>query len=133
MKDVVKIIKTQATPEQALKGLEILYDAYKENHRITQEEQTKRKEIEAQEKIELARIETHKEILKEYFERTFSEREKNFKEFFKRLDEGIASNNSELIQGSLAAILELAKESPLKQLQQIKQDFHNPDVDEIEF
>jgi len=133
MKDISKIVKTQATPEQALKGLQMLYEAYQENHKITQTEKTKRREIEAQERVELAKIQSQKEILQEYFERVFKERKSNFKEFFKRLDKGIESNNSELIQGSLAAILELAKDSPLKQLHQIKNDFHNPNVDEIEF
>jgi hypothetical protein len=51
---------------------------------------------------------------------------------FDALDKGIESNNLELIQLSLGSIVEIAKDSPLKQVEKLRNDFHNPEVKEIE-
>ena len=98
-KIVTKIPKM--SPEQALEGLKMVYQAYQENHKITEIEKTKRKEIEALENIEIEKIKAQKEVIKEYFEKSFSERKENFKELFNALDKGIDGNNIELIQATL--------------------------------
>lgn len=120
------------TPMMALDGLKMVLGAVQENHRISETEQTKRHEITAFKETELERIRSQRDVMKDYFERTFSEREKNFDNLFQALDKGIESNNSQVIEQSLSTIIKIAEDSPLKQIKKLKSDFHNPDVKNIE-
>lgn len=124
--------KTKPTPQQALEGLKMFADVVKENHKIAEEERTKRHNITALKEFEIEKIQVQKEILKDYFEKTFTERQINFEKMFDALDKGIENNNLELIQLSLSSIVDIAKDSPLKQIEQLQNDFHNPNVKEIE-
>jgi len=124
--------KVKVSPEQALEGLKILHETYRANYKVSEEEKTKREHITALKEAEIERIQANKEVLKDYFEKTFTERRINFDKMFDALDKGIENNNLELIQYSLGAIVEVAKDSPLKQLEQLRSDFHNQDVKEIE-
>ncbi len=124
--------KNKPTLEQALEGLKIYLDVVKENHKVTEEETTKRHNITAMKEFEIEKIQAQKEVLKDYFEKTFAERRINFDKMFDALDKGIESNNLELIQLSLGSIVEIAKDSPLKQVEKLRNDFHNPEVKEIE-
>jgi hypothetical protein len=125
--------KTKPTPEQALKGLKEVYTLARRNSEIIETERTKRKAIEAQERMEIEKIRAQKELLREYFGEAFKERRENFDKLFDALDKGIESNNLELIAGTLGAIVDIAKSSPIKHLQKMKDDFNNPDIKEIEF
>ena len=133
MKKLMNIFrKTKPSPQQALDGLKMFADIVKENHKVTEEETTKRHNITSMKEFEIEKIQAQKEVLKDYFEKTFAERRINFDKMFDALDKGIDSNNLELIQLSLNSIVEIAKDSPLKQVEKLKNDFHNPDVKEIE-
>ncbi len=124
--------KSKPTPQQAFDGLKMFADVVKENHKVTEEETTKRHNITAMKEFEIEKIQAQKEVLKDYFEKTFAERRINFDKMFDALDKGIESNNLELIQLSLGSIVEIAKDSPLKQVEKLRNDFHNPEVKEIE-
>jgi len=126
------ISKVKPTPQQALDGLKMLYDVYKENHKVSEIENTKRSNIQALKEVEIEKIKSQKEILKEYFENVFEERKNNFENLFDLLDKGIDSNNSSLIEQSLNAIITIAKDSPLNQINKLKSDFNNPNIKEIE-
>lgn len=135
MKNILMSIfsKSKLTPQQAFEGLIIMFaDVVKENHKVTEEETTKRHNITAMKEFEIEKIQAQKEVLKDYFEKTFAERRINFDKMFDALDKGIESNNLELIQLSLGSIVEIAKDSPLKQVEKLRNDFHNPEVKEIE-
>lgn len=127
---IVNVLKP--TPLQAFEGLTMLLDIAKENHKITQEEQTKRTNINAMKEFEIEKIRAQKEVLKDYFEKTFTERRINFDKMFDVLDRGIEENNLKLIELSLSSIIEIAKDSPLKQIEKLRSDFYNPNVREIE-
>ncbi len=127
---IVNVLKP--TPLQAFEGLTMLLDIAKENHKITQEEQTKRTNINAMKEFEIEKIRAQKEVLKDYFEKTFIERRINFDKMFDILDRGIEENNLKLIELSLSSIIEIAKDSPLKQIEKLRSDFYNPNVREIE-
>jgi len=120
------------SPQQAFEGLKMFADVVKENYKIREEETTKRHNITAMKEFEIEKIKAQKEVLKDYFEKTFSERKENFNKLFDVLDKGIESNNLELIQLSLHSIVEIAKDSPLKQIEKLRSDFRNPNVKEIE-
>ncbi|MDQ6962166.1 MAG: hypothetical protein Q9M28_06495 [Mariprofundaceae bacterium] len=124
--------KSKLTPQQAFEGLKMFADVAKENHKVTEEESTKRQSITAMKEFEIAKIQAQKEVLKDYFEKTFAERRINFDKMFEALDKGIESNNLELIQFSLGSIVEIAKDSPLAQVEKLRSDFYNPEVKSIE-
>ena len=118
-------------PPQALEGLKIFVDVVKENHKTTEEEQTKRENISAMRDIEIEKIRVQKKTLKAYFDGIFSERKYMIEEMFDKLDKGIESNNLELIQMSMSSIVSIAQESPLKQVASLINDFNNDDVKSI--
>ena len=132
IKSLTKIFKkAKPTPEQALEGLKIFAEVVKENKKITEIETTKREEILAIKEVEIKKIEAQKEILKTYFEGIFAERRYMIEEMFERLDKGIENNNAELIQLSMHSIVSIAKESPLKQVESLMNDFKNDEVKSI--
>ena len=123
--------KTKPSPTQALEGLKMLVNAKSENHKITQEETTKRKNINAVRDVEIERIQAQKDVLKTYLEGIFSERKYMIEEMFDKLNKGIENDNLELIQMSMSSIVSIAKESPLKQVESLVNDFKNDDVKSI--
>ena len=123
--------KAKPSPTQALEGLKILVNAKSENHRVTQEEKTKRANIHALRDVEIERIQAQKDVLKSYLEGIFSERKYMIEEMFDKLDKGIENDNLELIQLSMSSIVSIAKESPLKQVESLISDFKNDDVKSI--
>lgn len=124
--------KSKPSPQQAFDGLKVLMDVAKENHKVTEEEVTKRHNITALKDFEIKKIKAQKEVLKDYFEKTFTERRENFDRMFDALDKGIENNNLDLIQLSLSSIVEVAKDSPLQQVKELSNNFHNPEIKEIE-
>ena len=123
--------KSKPTPAQALEGLTLLVKAKSENHKVSQEEKTKRENIKANSDIEIEKIQSQKEVLKIYFEGVFSERRYMIEKMFDNLDKGIENDNLELIQMSMSSIVSIAKESPLKQVEALVSDFRNDDVKSI--
>ena len=120
------------TPKEALEGLKIVYETIQENHRVTEEQKTRREEIQALKVVEIEKIRSQREVLQQYFNNVFEERRNNFNELFKRLDKGIEDGNLELMQISLGAIIEIAKDSPLKEIKKLREDFYNNNIKEIE-
>ena len=123
--------KVKPSPAQSLEGLKAFADVVQENHRITEEETTKRENILVIRDIEIEKIRTQKEILQNYFDSIFSERRYMITEMFDRLDRGIENNNLKLIQMSMSSIVSIAQESPLKQVASLMNDFKNNEVKEI--
>jgi len=119
------------TPAQAIDGFKMLLNSFNENHKISEEEQTKRININAMKEYEIEKIKLQKEVIKDYFEKSFSERKSNFNRMFDALDKGIENNNIEAIQASMNLIITLSKESPLKEVQSLMNDFNNNDVQSI--
>ncbi len=118
-------------PLQTIDGLKIVLDAWKENHRVTEVETTKREQIQAYKEVELAKIKGQRKVLEQYFEGVFSERKLMINKMFDALDKGIETNNLELIQQSLGSVVAIAKESPLAGVKNLLSDFDNPDVEEL--
>ena len=132
MKQAMSIFgKAKPSPTQALEGLKTFVDVVRENHRVTEEETTKRVDISAMRDIEVKKIRAQKEILQNYFDSIFSERRYVIEEMFDKLDKGIENNNLELIQMSMSSIVSIAQESPLKQVASLTNDFKNDEVKEI--
>ncbi len=124
-------LKTLQTPLNTVEGLKMVVEAFKENHRVTQEERTKRKNIEVQREIAIKTIKAQRDILKEFIENSFKERKENFDELFKALDKSLEVNDHESLSIILGGIVKLAETSPLSQAKKLINDYENPDVDEI--
>jgi len=119
VKEHQKTIRLQSRMGAAVNGAECLQqviDAYQEYQKVTEQEQTKRRSIEAWEKTTLKEIEKQREFLLNLLERSFDERAKNFRKLFELLDQSITSGRNENLSPILDTIVELAKSSPFKDL-----------------
>ena len=89
---------------------------YSEYMKLAQQEQTKRREIEAWEKEVIAKINATRDVLMEYLDRSFDERANNFRALFDVVERAIAAGNNEQLALALHSITEIAKSSPFKEL-----------------
>lgn len=118
-KEQHKTIRLQSKMGAFVSGTDALQQvisAYAEYKQIAEQEKTKRREIKAWEKENLAKIKAQRDLLMEYLDRSFDERAKNFSQLFDVVDRAIASGNNEQLGLALHSITELAKSSPFKEL-----------------
>ncbi|MBD2596618.1 hypothetical protein H6G74_20110 [Nostoc spongiaeforme FACHB-130] len=111
--DFVRGVEAFASPAQCLNDV---VQAWTEYLKITEEEKTKRCEIEAWEKVTLAEIKEKRDFLIGYLEHSFDERADNFHSLFQVVDQAISSGNNQQLGLALNAVVELAKSSPFKNL-----------------
>lgn len=95
-------------------------NAYYNYHTIREQEQTKRRQIEAHEKIVLAEIAARRELFMEYLSRSFDERAKNFSSMFERIDIAIERGDTQALMVLTNAVVALAQSSPFKDLATIE-------------
>jgi hypothetical protein len=91
-------------------------EAYTEYKIVAEQEQTKRRGIEAWEKVTISDIQAKRDALIEYLEGSFDERAKNFYFLFKKVDEAIAIGDNNQLALAMTSITEIAKSSPFKDL-----------------
>ena len=101
------------SPADCLKQIVSAYTEYKT---IAQQEQTKRRGIEAWEKVTVANINAQRDFLMAYLDRSFDERAENFRALFSVVDQALASGNNDQLALTLNSITEVAKSSPFKDL-----------------
>lgn len=105
-------------------------EAYKEYKIVAEQEQTKRRCIEAWEKTTIAQIQAQRDVLIDYLNRSFDERADNFRFLFEKVDQAIADGDNNLLTLSLHSITEIAKSSPFKDLADltsVRAALNNPD------
>jgi len=100
-------------PTECLQQIVLAYTEYK---KIAEQEQTKRREIDAWEQTTIAKINAQRDLLMAYFNRSFDERSENFRSLFSVVDQAIATGNSDQLALALHSITEIAKSSPFKDL-----------------
>lgn len=83
-------------------------------------QKTKRKEIEAIRDIVVSKIQSQKEIILTYLEKSFDERKDNFSKFFAIIDDAIAKDNMQQLAMGLDSVNKLAATSPFKALASIE-------------
>lgn len=93
-----------------------IVQAWSEYSRIAEEETTKRRKIEAWEKVTLAEIQMKRDFLVGYLERSFDERAINFKSLFQAVDQAMLSGDNQQLGLALDAIVDLEQSSPFKDL-----------------
>lgn len=103
-------------PGSAAECFRDVVEAYTEYKIVAEQEQTKRRGIEAWEKATIADIQAKRDAFIEYLERSFDERANNFKFLFKKVDEAIAIDDNNQLALAMTSITEIAKSSPFKDL-----------------
>jgi hypothetical protein len=99
--------------------LQALVVAYQDHQMVVSQEQSKRRDIAAQEKIALSRIRSQRDTFLTFLNHSFDEREKNFTRLFDVLDKSMTSGDNQRVAIVLNQIAELAKSSPFKELQNL--------------
>ncbi|MDZ7951559.1 hypothetical protein [Nostoc sp. DedQUE09] len=112
-KKVTTVVKEFSNPAECLQQMVSAYTQYKI---IAEQEQTKRREIDAWEKETITKINAQRDLLMAYLDHSFDERAENFRALFVIVDNAIASGNNEQLALTLNSITEIAKSSPFKDL-----------------
>ncbi|MEH2457957.1 hypothetical protein [Nostoc sp.] len=113
VKKVTIVAKEFINPAEYLQQIVSTYTDYL---KVAEQEQTKRREIEAWEKETITKINAQRELLMAYLDRSFDERAENFRALFAVVDNAIASGNNDQLALTLNSITEIAKSSPFKDL-----------------
>lgn len=107
-------------PIEALKVINKLISMAGEVSKFTEIQKTKRKDIEAKRDIIINEIQSQKEILLVYLEKSFDERKDNFSKLFNVVDDAIKNSNMQQLAIGLDSINKLAASSPFKALSDIQ-------------
>ncbi|CAM3616843.1 hypothetical protein GCM10016272_22070 [Psychrobacter glaciei] len=138
MKEVIRNSKKAFTSSKnpvsnAAKGFEMLVNAYADYKTVCQTEHTKREAISAWREVQLSKTNNQREFLESYLKERFIERRHVIDEMFHRLDQGIESDNPELISMAMTAIQNTVQSSPLQEASNVLMAMNDPSVDRIEF
>ena len=123
-------VEVLGTGVDAAHTLRAIVEAYTEYKIVAEEEQTKRRGIEAWEKATIAKVQANRDILITYLENSFDERAKNFSFLFEKVDQAIAQGDNNQLNLALHSITEIAKSSPFKDfanLQSVTAALEDPD------
>ncbi|MBC6433156.1 hypothetical protein FM036_21535 [Nostoc sp. HG1] len=113
VKKVTTVVNEFINPAECLQQMVSTYTDYL---KVAEQEQTKRRKIDAWEKETITKINAQRELLMAYLDRSFDERAKNFRALFAVVDNAIASGNNDQLALTLNSITEIAKSSPFKDL-----------------
>ena len=126
---IVQGVAVLTNPAECFRDIVLAYTEYKI---VAEQEQTKRRGIEAWEKATIAQINAQRDVLINYFDRSFDERAENFRFLFEKVDQAIADGNNDQLTLALNSITEIAKSSPFKDLADltsIRANLDNPDFE----
>jgi hypothetical protein len=88
--------------------------------KFSEAQQTARVDILAQRDVIVEKIQSQKEVILFYLEKSFDERKLNFEKLFSAVDIALKSNNIQALSLSLDSINKLAASSPFKALSDMK-------------
>lgn len=108
--------KGKLTPADVVDMTKLFIDKSAEVAKFCEEQKTKRTLIRAQTQVAIHQIDTVRDFLKDYLERTFDERRRIFDKEFEIVDKCLATGDTQTLAVSLNSITELAKSSPFKAL-----------------
>ena len=137
MKEVIRNSKKAFTSSKnpvsnAAKGFVMLVNAYADYKTVCQTEHTKREAISAWREVQLSKTNNQREFLESYLKERFIERRHVIDEMFHRLDQGIESDNPELISMAMTAIQNTVQSSPLQEASNVLMAMNDPSVDRID-
>ncbi len=97
---------------------------------VAEQEKTKREQIKADCKVELAKIEAMRSTLEMFLNRSFEERRRNFEELFSMIRRSMDIGDLKALEHSLSVVVELARISPLaeaRSLASLRSAMDDPD------
>lgn len=109
---VVGSLVTKLSPAQALVAFQDVVTAYTSYKQTTEEEATKREEIQAKREIVLEKIRMQRDFLMEALRQSFEERRHLFEKIFSIADDAIAKGDSQNLGIALQGMVEIAKSNP---------------------
>lgn len=95
--------------------------------KVAEIEKTKRVEIEARREVALESIRSNREVFTEMMRYTFAERAAALEKSFALMDRALESNNIQVLQSSLSAMLGVIQTSPFANMQQMQSLLSNKD------
>lgn len=125
---LVTKLPVKPSPMALADSYKILVQAHSDYKKTVEVETTKRHAIAAWKETRLTDLENRRAILESYLIQNFSERRFMIEEMFKRLDQGIADGNDQVIGGALGAIVSIAAQSPLANVDKLIGDIHDDNV-----
>ena len=108
------------TPADAINMVKIFVEASKDVAKFTEIQKTKRTEIRALTEVRIKEIDSMRDLILTYLDKTFDERSKIFAKQFECVDKALVNGDANLLAISLNSITDLAKSSPFKALADIK-------------
>ena len=126
-------VPTAIPLEAATSSFTRILEAHNEYKKIAAQEKTKREAIGAWKDVRLKELKNQQEILRLYLENTFRERREMIDGLFNALDKGIEAGNINVIDTAINGIVNIAKDSPLQQIDKLILSLKNDDVKVIEF
>lgn len=128
-----KIAPTSIPLEAATGAFKRLIETHNEYKVIAAQEKTKREAIKAWKDVRLTELKNQQDILREYLDLTFKERRHMIDGLFDALDKGMEAGNLEVIDGAINGIVNIAKDSPLQQVDKLILSLKSEDTKVIEF
>ena len=123
---VLKGASKRASPLQLLTASKEFYDAYNENARIVEHERTKRIESHNQKEVFIEQIQSKKEILVTAINQKHELNSKAVTKLFDVIDHALDSNNNDQLNLALSAIIEVTKQSSLRDIADIGRKIQDP-------
>lgn len=134
--ETIGSLRSSPTPNNpnaaALQAFSILVKANNDYKKTKEAEITKRQAISAWRDTRIQDLQNRREILEQYLKERFTERKFAIEEMFERLDRGITEGNDQLISGALGAIVSIAAQSPLADVDKLIGDMNNDSITSIE-
>lgn len=122
---LMELISQTTGSKNPLQSAQYLIQAYQNYNQVKETEKTKRTEIVEYSRIEIERIRSQAETIRDYFAKSFAERRSNFDKVFTMLDAGLTSGNGQQVEVALSLIVSMIKESPLRQAAEVMQQIKN--------
>lgn len=117
---IVRATSPSLVPLEAAQVFTQVVAAYSNMKQVSDQEATKRREIEADERLELGRIHAQQAALLDYLDKSFAERAVNFRELFRQVDAAQERGDSAAVGQLLEGIVDLAKTTPFGDLLDLK-------------
>lgn len=121
-------VAAKASPLQAASAAKEIFDAWRDLQKYRAEQETVRHQITQETEVQIARIQAQKEVLLQALNQDFALRQTSLTQTFAVLDKALETNNLELLDKSLGAIVAITQQSSvvsLKSLHATLQDSRN--------
>ncbi|MDZ7321949.1 hypothetical protein N4G41_09920 [Kosakonia sacchari] len=121
-------VAAKASPLQAASAAKEIFDAWRDLQKYRAEQETARHQITQETEVQIARIQAQKEVLLQALNQDFALRQTSLTQSFAVLDKALETNNLDLLDKSLGAIVAITQQSSvvsLKTLHATLQDSRN--------